>query len=148
VTPREIVGAIANEAGIEGRYIGRIDIRSDHSTVDLPDGMPKEIFNHLKRVYVRGQALRITTLGKGGDSGPPRRFKAPEAKGPLFQPKGASPNQQGRGAAQDQPSGRFQERGRGEPERGSNDRFRGGPDRGTRAAPGVGARRGPKDRDR
>jgi ATP-dependent RNA helicase DeaD len=144
VTPREIVGAIANEAGIEGRYIGRIDIRGDHSTVDLPDGMPKEIFNHLKRVYVRGQALRITTLGKGVESRPPRRFQAPEAKGPRFQPKGAGPSWQDGGAAPDQPGGRFQERGRGEPERGSNDRFRGGADRG----PGVGARRGPKGRDR
>ena len=47
VTPREIVGAIANEAGLEGRYIGRIEISEDHSCVDLPDGMPKEIAQHL-----------------------------------------------------------------------------------------------------
>ena len=59
VTPREIVGAIANESGLEGRYIGRIDIHDDHSVVDLPKGMPREVFQHLKRVYVRGQALRI-----------------------------------------------------------------------------------------
>jgi ATP-dependent RNA helicase DeaD len=70
-TPREIVGAIANESGLEGRYIGRIDIRDDHSLVDLPEGMPREIFNHLKRVYVRGQALRIS-LADGSASGPRR----------------------------------------------------------------------------
>ena len=62
-TPREIVGAIANESGLEGRYIGRIDIREDHSLVDLPDGMPREVFNHLQRVFVRGQALRISLAG-------------------------------------------------------------------------------------
>jgi ATP-dependent RNA helicase DeaD len=67
-TPREIVGAIANESGLEGRYIGRIDIREDHSLVDLPEGMPREIFNHLKRVYVRGQALRIS-LADGSAAG-------------------------------------------------------------------------------
>ncbi len=67
-TPREIVGAIANESGLEGRYIGRIDIRDDHSLVDLPEGMPREIFNHLKRVYVRGQALRIS-LADGAAGG-------------------------------------------------------------------------------
>jgi len=65
VTPREIVGAIANVSGLEGRYIGRIDIRDDHSVVDLPKGMPNEIFQHLKRVYVRGQALRIAPADEG-----------------------------------------------------------------------------------
>jgi ATP-dependent RNA helicase DeaD len=52
-TPQNIVGAIANEAGIESRYIGRIEIHDDYSTVDLPDGMPKEIFQHLRKVRVR-----------------------------------------------------------------------------------------------
>ncbi|MGQ9658742.1 MAG: DEAD/DEAH box helicase [Thermochromatium sp.] len=65
VTPREIVGAIANESGLDGRYIGRIEIRDDHSLVALPKGMPREIFQHLKRVYVRGQALRITPADEG-----------------------------------------------------------------------------------
>jgi len=81
-TPREIVGAIANESGLEGRYIGRIDIRDDHSLVDLPDGMPREIFNHLKRVFVRGQALRISLAD--GAAGSPRRTgggrEAPDAR--------------------------------------------------------------------
>lgn len=77
MTPREIVGAIANEAGIEGRYIGRIDIRVNYSTVDLPAGMPKEVLQHLKRVYVCGQALRITLQSTDShDQRPPRHFKA------------------------------------------------------------------------
>ena len=61
-TPQNIMGAIANEAGIEGRYIGRIEIHDDYSTVDLPDGMPPEIFQHLKRVRVRQQMLNISRL--------------------------------------------------------------------------------------
>ena len=44
VKPGNIVGAIANEAGLDGKYIGRVVIRDDHSFVDLPGGMPKEIF--------------------------------------------------------------------------------------------------------
>lgn len=63
VTPREILGAIANESGLEGRFIGAIDIHDDYSTVDLPGGMPRELFAHLKRVYVRGRPLRISVLG-------------------------------------------------------------------------------------
>jgi len=60
VKPGNIVGAIANEAEIESEYIGRIEIRDDHSIIDLPEGMPKEIFKHLKTVWVCGQRLRIS----------------------------------------------------------------------------------------
>ena len=54
IKPGHIVGAIANEAGIEGVHIGRVDIREDHSFVDLPEGMPKEIFAELQKVRVMG----------------------------------------------------------------------------------------------
>ncbi|MDZ7754709.1 MAG: DEAD/DEAH box helicase [Gammaproteobacteria bacterium] len=66
VKPANIVGAIANEAGMEGRYIGNIDIRDDHSLVDLPEGMPKEIFNDLKKVWVAGQRLNISRVTEDG----------------------------------------------------------------------------------
>ncbi|NLA66738.1 MAG: DEAD/DEAH box helicase [Gammaproteobacteria bacterium] len=59
VKPGNIVGAIANEAGLESRHIGRIDIRDDHSYVDLPPGMPPETLEHLQSVWVAGQRLRI-----------------------------------------------------------------------------------------
>jgi ATP-dependent RNA helicase DeaD len=71
VTPREIVGAIANEAGLDGRYIGRIEIRDDHSVLDLPEGMPREIYRHLQKVYVCGKALRLHPMAAGReDKGP------------------------------------------------------------------------------
>lgn len=60
VQPGNIVGAIANEAGLDSRNIGRIEIHGDHSFVDLPDGMPKPIFRGLKDVVVLGRHLRIT----------------------------------------------------------------------------------------
>jgi ATP-dependent RNA helicase DeaD len=66
VKPANIVGAIANEAEIDSEYIGRIEIYDDHSTVDLPEGMPKELFKHLKKVRVAGQRLDISRAGKGG----------------------------------------------------------------------------------
>jgi ATP-dependent RNA helicase DeaD len=59
VKPGNIVGAIANEAGLEGRHIGHVDIHEDHSFVDLPEGMPKEIFRSLKKVRVVGRELQI-----------------------------------------------------------------------------------------
>jgi len=57
-----IVGAIANEAGIDGEFIGRIEIYEDFSTVDLPEGMPRDIFRELKKVWVSGQQLKIKRL--------------------------------------------------------------------------------------
>ncbi len=74
VKPANIVGAIANEAGLESRYIGRIDIQHDHTTLDLPEGMPREVLMHLKKVWVSGQQLRIHKPGEGGGEAPPRRF--------------------------------------------------------------------------
>ncbi|MET0659919.1 MAG: DbpA RNA binding domain-containing protein, partial [Steroidobacteraceae bacterium] len=64
VKPGNIVGAIANEAGLEGQHIGRVDIRDDHSFVDLPEGMPKEIFRELRKVRVAGQQLQISKARK------------------------------------------------------------------------------------
>ena len=64
VKPGNIVGAIANEAGLEGNYIGRVDIRDDHSFVDLPEGMPKEIFRELRKTRVAGQPLQISKARK------------------------------------------------------------------------------------
>ncbi len=67
VTVRDIVGAIANEAGIDNQHIGQIKLYDDHSTVDLPDGMPLEIFQHLKRIRVRRNLLNISCLGSGNE---------------------------------------------------------------------------------
>ena len=69
VMPGNIVGAIANEAGLDSEHIGRISIFDDHSLVDLPGGMPKDIFNNLKKTWVSGQRLRISRLGKQGKPG-------------------------------------------------------------------------------
>ena len=63
VMPGNIVGAIANEADIEGRHIGRISIHDHYSLIDLPTGMPKETFHALKKVWVSGQKLDIARLG-------------------------------------------------------------------------------------
>ncbi|MFV1985125.1 MAG: helicase-related protein, partial [Thiohalomonadales bacterium] len=74
VKPGNIVGAIANEADIDSQYIGRIRINDDHSIIDLPEGMPKEILNDLKKVWVSGQKLNIIALTK--DKKPKNRDKA------------------------------------------------------------------------
>ena len=64
VKPGNIVGAIANEAELDAQNIGRVQIFDDHSLVDLPEGMPKEVFRHLQKVWVSGQQLKISRLRK------------------------------------------------------------------------------------
>lgn len=63
VRPGNIVGAIANEGGLESRFITKLKIHDDHSTVCLPKGMPKEIFAGLTRAWVCGRQLKLTSLG-------------------------------------------------------------------------------------
>ncbi len=68
VKPGNIVGAIANEAGIDSKHMGRIQINDDYSTIDLPEGMPKDIFTDLKSVRVAGQKLNISVYGEESDT--------------------------------------------------------------------------------
>jgi ATP-dependent RNA helicase DeaD len=81
VEPGSIVGAIANEGGIEGRFINNISIKDTFTLVDLPNGMPADIFAHLQKTKVKGRPLNMRewkdeTSGGSSNSGdrrPPRR---------------------------------------------------------------------------
>ncbi|VAW72682.1 DEAD-box ATP-dependent RNA helicase DeaD (= CshA) [hydrothermal vent metagenome] len=64
VKPGNIVGAIANEADLDSEYIGHIEIYEDHSTIDLPAGMPKETFIALKKTRVCQHRLDISVAGE------------------------------------------------------------------------------------
>jgi ATP-dependent RNA helicase DeaD len=100
VKPGNIVGAIANEADIDSKYIGRIEIYDDFSTVDLPDGMPKELLYSLKKVWVAGQQLKITRdsgtkrsgSGKSG-AGKPGTGKSGDGKSGARQSHGREKGQ-------------------------------------------------------
>ncbi len=92
VKPGNIVGAIANEAGLDAQHIGRVDIRDDHSFVDLPEGMPSDVFKLLKKVWVSGQQLRITRGGATSDGGSVRsRPKPRSAPSGFARPKRKPP---------------------------------------------------------
>src|SRR5450631_3740051 len=83
IKPGNIVGAIANESGIEGVHIGRVDIREDHSYVDLPEGMPKQIFKELQKVRVVGRELRISRVSEK----PPKPPRATIGRHPGAAPR-------------------------------------------------------------
>ncbi|MGP1924023.1 MAG: DEAD/DEAH family ATP-dependent RNA helicase [Arsenophonus sp. NEOnobi-MAG3] len=64
VEVRHIVGAIANEADISSRYIGNIKLYASHSTIELPKGMPNELFNHLIRTRILNKPIQMQLLGE------------------------------------------------------------------------------------
>jgi ATP-dependent RNA helicase DeaD len=78
-TPSNIVGAIANEAGLEAKHIGRIEIFDTYSMLELPDGMPPELFKHLGKVWVGGAQLKISHA----DRMPPESGKSTPPKKPM-----------------------------------------------------------------
>ncbi|MDH5300466.1 MAG: DEAD/DEAH box helicase [Gammaproteobacteria bacterium] len=85
--PKHIVGAIANEAGVESAFIRNITIHDDYSTVDLPEGMPNDIFQHLRKVRVASRMLNISLA----DGGSPRSHAGkPKPKGPRPPNKGGN----------------------------------------------------------
>jgi ATP-dependent RNA helicase DeaD len=77
VMPKDIVGAIANEAAIDSRHIGRIDLYDEHSTVELPEDLPKESLRRLQTIRIRQHPIQArlvaTPTAGGGRAMTPRR---------------------------------------------------------------------------
>jgi len=95
VLPKEIVGAIANEAGIAGKDIGQINLFEDYSSVELPANLGDDLMDILRRIRVRQFALktRVMEAGEFVDTRPPRRAPpARDGKKPDWKkPAGAKP---------------------------------------------------------
>lgn len=62
VKPGNIVGAIANESGLEGRQITGLKINDDHSIVFLPKGLAKDVVLGLNKAWVCGRQLKLKSV--------------------------------------------------------------------------------------
>ncbi len=58
--PKDVLGAISNEAGLDSRHIGQIRIEPDYSFVDLPFGMPGNTFQLLRKTWIRSRRMAIS----------------------------------------------------------------------------------------
>lgn len=74
VKPGQIVGAIANEANLDSKYIGEISIFDTFTIVDLPEGMPRETMDVLAHARVNGRALELREYS----AEPPRKHEHSE----------------------------------------------------------------------
>ncbi len=79
VKPGNIVGAIANVSGLEGRQIGHVDIREDHTFVGLPKGMPGKVLADLVKTRVAGRMLNISPVSHV----PPKPLRKPPKRAPA-----------------------------------------------------------------
>ncbi|MEP3349805.1 MAG: helicase-related protein, partial [Marinomonas sp.] len=80
VKPGNIVGAIANEAEIESRYIGHIEIYEDFATVDLPTNLDSGVLGKLSKTRICGQRTDIAKLENADELN--KRAASPSRKRP------------------------------------------------------------------
>ncbi len=59
VQPRQIVGALANEGGLQRQDFGHIDIRADHSLVELPADLPQGVWDALRSTRISGKLIEL-----------------------------------------------------------------------------------------
>ena len=60
VRPGAIVGALANEGGLNSKDFGRINIMVDHTLVELPKDLPCDVFDRLENTRISGQRIELT----------------------------------------------------------------------------------------
>ena len=77
VEPRQIVGALANEGGLGRQDFGHIDIRADHSLVELPATLPTGTWERLRTTRSSGQLIKLSESRERGG----RPDKKPHRKG-------------------------------------------------------------------
>ncbi len=63
VSIEDIKNILINESGVERTKIGYMDIRNHYTLIDLPNGMPTDIFHHLQSVEIKQQMLQIKRVG-------------------------------------------------------------------------------------
>jgi len=83
IGPRQIVGALANEGGLRSEDFGHIDIRMDHSLIELPARLSEDCWAALKSTRISGKLIELSR-----DNGAPRRNDRPNRE---YSPRGERP---------------------------------------------------------
>jgi ATP-dependent RNA helicase DeaD len=120
VKPGNIVGAIANEGGLDAASIGRVVIRDQFSLVDLPRSLGPDVLEHLQGVRVAGQALRIQ-LDRGPGDHAPRRERPQQAEKTRQKPRPGKRPHRDEDSRDRKPFRQKAETGSGKPSRSSPD---------------------------
>ncbi|WP_018937038.1 DEAD/DEAH box helicase [Thioalkalivibrio sp. ALJ24] len=121
VAPGAIVGALANEGGLNGRDIGRIGLQQEHSHVDLPESLDEGAIRKLGGIHVANRRLGLT-LEIPAPQGPGHDAPARKSKPVSRKPAGGKPATGKRPAYQaaGKPAGRGPGKGAGKGSAGAS----------------------------
>lgn len=59
IDPEQLLAVIIEESGVDRNRITRLEIRDNYTLVDLPDGMPADIFQLLSEAHIGEHRLNI-----------------------------------------------------------------------------------------
>ncbi|MDD2740156.1 MAG: DbpA RNA binding domain-containing protein [Methylomonas lenta] len=59
IDPEQLLAVIIEESGVDRSRITRLEIRDNYTLIDLPDGMPADIFQLLSEAYIGEYKLNI-----------------------------------------------------------------------------------------
>ena len=91
VRPADIVGAIANEAGLPGKAIGAIDIYDDFTYVDVPSEYLEQVMAGMSGATIRNQAVKVRpATPRDGPAATARKFRPSAAAEPSGKRDGAA----------------------------------------------------------
>jgi len=80
IRPADVVGSIANEAGISGREIGPIDIRDEITYVSIPLRLRDDVIAKLGGAKFRGRPVHLKVAGADAPADRPKFGGAPGAR--------------------------------------------------------------------
>ena len=62
IDQEQLLSVLIEESGVDRKRITRVDMRDTYTLIDLPDGMPADIFQLLTEATVGGRKLNIKRL--------------------------------------------------------------------------------------
>ena len=77
----DLLGAVTGEAGVDGKEVGRIEVRDDFSRIEVHDPVAERVMQALNGSSIRGRSVRVDYdrgTGRSADSPPPRRKRPPK----------------------------------------------------------------------
>jgi ATP-dependent RNA helicase DeaD len=95
VRPGDLVGAIANESGVDVRAIGAIDLADHYSLVEVDESLADRVAGALSRTWLRGQKPEVTRFDPNAEPMPEAAPRAPY-RGGRAPARGGPPGPRGK----------------------------------------------------
>jgi ATP-dependent RNA helicase DeaD len=114
MTPRDLVGSIANESGISSDQIGKIELRDTHSIVEISTPVAEQVASKMNGITVRGKRLTMRVDNDRPPSRSDRGERGERSSSPRFERSERGPRPE-RGSSERGPRGYAPRNDRGAP---------------------------------